>query len=123
MADRLHLDGYTRVRFGVHHHFYGKGGIRTDRVYCFFASAFVLLLNIRSTYLREFANEQFVPVIQNRKPFLWVNVLISLLAGLFGSVLVQGLGWEPLLTYLNQASFGGTINFIANPIEASMVTV
>ena len=89
----------------------------------FFASAFVLLLNIRSTYLREFANEQFVPVIQNRKPFLWVNVLISLLAGLFGSVLVQGLGWEPLLTYLNQASFGVTDPYFGRDVSFFVYTL
>lgn len=74
----------------------------------FFASVFLLLFNIRSTYLREFPNEAFIPVIQNRKMFLWLNAAISLVFGLFGSMLIQGLGWEPLLTYLNQVPFGVT---------------
>lgn len=89
----------------------------------FFVSAFVLFLNIRSTYLREFPNERFVSFIQNRKAFLWVNTLVSAFSGLIGSILVQGLGWEPLLTYLNQTPFGVTDPYFGRDVSFFVYTL
>jgi uncharacterized membrane protein (UPF0182 family) len=74
--------------------------------FLFFIPTFVLLWNIRSVYLREFPNEPWIAMIQARKAFLWFNAAVSFFCGLLGSLLVQGLGWEPWLTYLNQSPFG-----------------
>ena len=89
----------------------------------FFVSSFVLFLNVRSTYLREFPNERFVSFVQNRKTFLWVNALVSAFSGIFGSVLVQGLGWEPLLTYLNQTPFGVTDPYFGRDVSFFVYTL
>lgn len=89
----------------------------------FFVSSFVLFLNVRSTYLREFPNERFVSFVQNRKTFLWVNALVSAFGGIFGSVLVQGLGWEPLLTYLNQTPFGVTDPYFGRDVSFFVYTL
>lgn len=89
----------------------------------FFASTFVLFLNIRSTYLREFPNEQFISIVQKRKSFLWLNSVISALCGLLGSLIVQGLGWEPLLAYLNQSSFGVTDPYFGRDVSFFVYTL
>src|SRR5699024_10336227 len=63
---------------------------------------------IRRSYLSHFAPVQLPKMILNKKQMMWVMVGISVLIGLFGSSIVQGLGWRgcssssimPILIYL-----------------------
>src|SRR5699024_8001839 len=45
------------------------------------------------------------PVIQNKKISRILMVIAALFVGAMGSSIVQGIGWEPLLKFLNHASF------------------
>lgn len=104
VADYIWMDtlGYGRVFLTI---FTTKIGLSAIGFALFFFGMFTLLWNIRKTYLREFPDTPFVSFIRERKPFIRLNGLIAVLAGLLGSFFVQGLGWEPFLAYLNQVSF------------------
>lgn len=89
----------------------------------FFVSTFVMLFNIRSTFLREFPNDQLISIVNNRKPFMWVNAGISFLAGIFGYLIVKGIGWERMLTYLHQESFGVTDPYFGRDLSFFVYTL
>ena len=62
---------------------------------------------VRRSYLSHFDSNQLPAFFYQRK--IIVNGVIAALAvfaGLIGSVIVQGVGWEPLLKILNYESFG-----------------
>nr|WP_042150300.1 UPF0182 family protein [Paucisalibacillus sp. EB02] len=60
---------------------------------------------VRSTYISHLKQEQLPPIILEKKKSSFIIFGVSIVIGLFGSALVQGIGWEPLLKFLNQASF------------------
>ncbi|HLR02225.1 MAG TPA: UPF0182 family protein [Virgibacillus sp.] len=60
---------------------------------------------IRRSYLSHFAPVQLPKMILNKKQMMWVMVGISVLIGLFGSSIVQGLGWERMLKFIHHANF------------------
>ncbi|MBY7143153.1 UPF0182 family protein [Virgibacillus sp. NKC19-3] len=62
---------------------------------------------IRS-YVTHFDSHQLPPVILKRKTMNAMMLGVSILAGLIGSTVVQGIGWEPALKLLNHASFEQT---------------
>src|SRR5699024_7706148 len=47
----------------------------------------------------------------DRKKMTWIFIGISVVIGLFGSSIVQSLGWEWTLKFLNHAEFGQTDPF------------
>jgi len=64
---------------------------------------------IRKTYLGHFDTHQLPAFFTERK--LVMNgaiIAIAVFTGLIGSVIVQGVGWEPLLKILNYETFGET---------------
>jgi len=67
---------------------------------------------IRRTYLSHFDSRQ-LPAFFSEKKFAMNGIIlaIAVLAGLIGSTIVQGVGWEPLLKILNYETFG-----ISDPI-------
>lgn len=72
----------------------------------FFLSTFLLLSNVRRTYLREFPNEWLISVITERRKFVWLNTLISLFAGWIGYAAVKSIGWQRVLGFIHQEPFG-----------------
>ncbi len=89
----------------------------------FSACTYSLFVNIRATYMREFPNETFISLITDRKRFFRLNIALSLLVGLLGSFVVQGLGWEPFLTFLNQASFNVTDPYFGRDVSFFVYTL
>ncbi|MEN2465146.1 UPF0182 family protein [Ornithinibacillus sp. FSL M8-0202] len=78
---------------------------------------------IRSSYISYLDNEKLPPIILEKKKSSAIIFAISLLIGLLGSSLVQGIGWEPLLKFLNQASFGITDPYFDMDIAFYMYTL
>lgn len=72
----------------------------------FFVSTYITLHWILKAYVGFFPSSQLPSFILQRKRMIWVLIGISLLIGLIGSSIVQGLGWEPLLKLLNYENFG-----------------
>src|SRR5699024_12260540 len=60
---------------------------------------------IRKTHIGHFHSNMLPPVIQNKKISRILMVIAALFVGAMGSSIVQGIGWEPLLKFLNHASF------------------
>src|SRR5690625_3195891 len=61
---------------------------------------------IRHSYLKYFRNHELPPIILKRKSSQIIMLMISFFIGLFGSSIIQGIGWEPTLKLLNYVSFG-----------------
>ncbi len=78
---------------------------------------------IRSAYVSHLKQEQLPPIIMDKKKSSFLILVISTIIGLFGSALVQGVGWEPLLKFLNQASFGITDPYFDMDIAFYMYTL
>src|SRR5699024_4527614 len=71
----------------------------------FFITLFITLYWIHHTYKHHFHPSQLPKFMTSKKSFLLTTMLISVLFGLFGSSVVQKLGWEPLLKFLNRTNF------------------
>lgn len=64
---------------------------------------------IRRTYLSHFDPHQLPAFFRERKMAMnGLIIVIALFAGLIGSAIVQGVGWEPFLKILNYETFGET---------------
>lgn len=72
----------------------------------FFISTFFLFRNVRNVFLKDYPNERLPEIVLNRKWFMMLNAIVSVLIGLFGATIVQGIGWERVLSYVHQAPFG-----------------
>ncbi|WP_010529181.1 UPF0182 family protein [Lentibacillus jeotgali] len=72
----------------------------------FTLSTFFTVYWIRRSYLKYFDSGQLPPVMRKGKVMMLLMLGISAVVGLFGSSIVQGVGWERALKFLNYASFG-----------------
>lgn len=72
----------------------------------FFISTFVLFINVRNVFIKDYPNERLPEIVLNRKWFMTLNALVAFLIGLFGATIVQGIGWERVLGYIHQVQFG-----------------
>ncbi|MBP2079132.1 UPF0182 family protein [Oceanobacillus polygoni] len=62
---------------------------------------------IRRTYLSHFDLHQLPTFLYEKKAIVnGAIIAIAVFAGLIGSIIVQGVGWEPLLKILNYETFG-----------------
>lgn len=69
----------------------------------------ITLFWIRKSYFSHFQREQLPAFLATQKGLVnGAIILIALFAGLLGSVIAQGVGWEPLLKVLNYETFGET---------------
>ncbi|PWA11214.1 membrane protein [Pueribacillus theae] len=103
--------------------FLTKIGLGIAGFLLFFISAMVLFFNIRATFIKELPTENRSFIIANRKLFAWLNIGVSFLIGLFGSLLVRGIGWERTLGYLNQEAFGVTDPYFGRDISFFVYTL
>ena len=74
----------------------------------FFFAAFITLQWIRSSYINHLHETQLPPFISSKKLSRLLILSGSFIVGIFGSAVVQGVGWEPLLKFLQHQSFGQT---------------
>jgi uncharacterized protein len=71
----------------------------------FFVLSAITFFWVRNTYISHLKHEQLPPIILEKKKSSAIVFGISIVIGFIGSSLVQGIGWEPLLKFINQASF------------------
>jgi len=74
----------------------------------FAITSYVTLFWIRRSYLSHFSRAQLPSLILDRKIMTWIMIGISIIVGLIGSSLTQGLGWERMLKFIHHTSFGQT---------------
>ncbi|MEI3599202.1 MULTISPECIES: UPF0182 family membrane protein [unclassified Oceanobacillus] len=74
----------------------------------FFIASFLTLQWIRSSYINHFHESQLPPFLAEKKLSRLIIVGTSFFVGILGSSVVQGLGWEPLLKFLQHEKFGIT---------------
>src|SRR5699024_3425655 len=74
----------------------------------FAVCTFITIYWIRRSYLKYFDSSQLPPVMRKGKIMMPVMLGISAVVGLFGSSIIQGVGWGRALKFLNYASFGQT---------------
>lgn len=72
----------------------------------FFVASLITLQWIRSSYVNHFHKSQLPAFLAEKKYSRLIVVGISFFVGLLGSSIVQGLGWEPLLKFLQHEQFG-----------------
>lgn len=74
--------------------------------FCLYAGVIFLTIHgIRQVYLRSIPGKEIPPIIKQKWLFLMISIGVASFFGLLGSSVVQGLGWERILTFLNQDSF------------------
>ncbi|MHA6252329.1 UPF0182 family membrane protein [Oceanobacillus sp. CAU 1775] len=74
----------------------------------FFVVSFVTLQWIRSSYVSQLHSSQLPPIIKEKKYSRLIIVGISFFIGILGSTIVQGIGWEPMLKFIQHEQFGLT---------------
>src|SRR5699024_595012 len=83
----------------------------------FFILSFITLYFIRLSYMKHFSHVQLPPYVRQAKIAYGVMILGALLIGVIGSLIVQGLGWEPALKFMNYETFGETDPFFGLDIS------
>ena len=66
---------------------------------------YITLSWIRRSYLSHFSKEQLPAFLTSGKLVFSTMVLGGIVVGIIGSLIVQGVGWEPALKFLNATSF------------------
>ncbi|WP_417891976.1 UPF0182 family protein [Virgibacillus kekensis] len=66
------------------------------------------LVWIRRSYVKHFDPGQLPKFMLTKKLLSLIITGVSFVAGLIGSVIVEGLGWERMLKFIHHASFGQT---------------
>lgn len=69
---------------------------------------YVTLAWIRRAFVGQFNQEQLPPIVREKRWSRLSMLAVSLFIGLLGSSIVQGIGWELWLKFLNSAPFGET---------------
>lgn len=77
----------------------------------FAGTMFITLFWIWRTYISELENELISRFLHSSKIIIFLITIVSIVIGLFGSSMAQGFGWERLLKFFNQTSFGKTDPF------------
>lgn len=72
----------------------------------FFICTLVTLIWIRSSYLKQFRARQLPGVVYFKKPAYAIMVVVGIIIGIIGSLIVQGVGWEPALKFFEHKTFG-----------------
>ncbi|WP_017186694.1 UPF0182 family protein [Alkalibacillus haloalkaliphilus] len=74
----------------------------------YFVVAYITLYWIHKSYI-HFLNHSMIPkILLNKKSAYTIVFSISIVFGLIGTSMVQGIGWEPTLKALNYETFGQT---------------
>lgn len=99
---------------------YSKVTIGLSGFVLFFLLTYVTLYFIRHSYMNHFDETQ-LPEIVNKKRFaLPIILLAATFIGVLGSLIVQGIGWEPVLKFLNYSEFGVTDPYFGQDVSFYM---
>src|SRR5699024_7915020 len=71
----------------------------------FFVLSFNTFYWIRLSYVKQFAPVQLPAFIAKGKLAYGLITLVSIGLGVFGSLIVKGVGWEPTLKFMNHEKF------------------
>ncbi|NIK11050.1 UPF0182 family protein [Alkalibacillus almallahensis] len=74
----------------------------------YFVVAYVTFFWIHRAYIKFLNKETIPPILLKKKSAYTIIFLIALIFGAVGTVMVQGIGWEPALKALNYETFGQT---------------
>ncbi|HLS66769.1 MAG TPA: UPF0182 family protein [Pseudogracilibacillus sp.] len=84
---------------------YSKVSLATAGFILFFILTFITLFFIRRSFTKQFSEVQLPDFIKEKKVAFSLIALIAVFIGVIGSVIVQGLGWEPALKLLHYTNF------------------
>src|SRR5699024_1726767 len=84
---------------------YSKFMLGVSGFVLFFILTFLTLYWIRYSYKSHFSPAQLPSVIAKNRTAYLIITAGALFVGVIGSFIVQGLGWEPALKFLNHTSF------------------
>src|SRR5690625_4819243 len=79
-------DVYTKILFS-------KVILALSGFILFFTFTLLTLYWIRKNYLQHFLPQQLPTAVANRRYAWLLKILISIVVGIFGSSIIQGLGW------------------------------
>ncbi|WP_077625133.1 UPF0182 family protein [Sediminibacillus massiliensis] len=74
--------------------------------FLFFLFTYITLAWIRKGYVSHFNSAQLPALVSSKKLSIFTIIAVAALIGLLGSSIVQGIGWELWLKFLNHSSFG-----------------
>ncbi len=74
----------------------------------FAVCTYVTFFWIRRSYISHFDQVQLPQIMFARKKMTLIMLGVSVLVGLIGSMITQGIGWEQMLKFVHHASFGQT---------------
>ena len=77
----------------------------------FFILSFITFYWIRLSYTKQFSPAQLPTVIANKRYAYMLTALASIIIGITGSLIVEGIGWERALKFIHHTSFGTTDPF------------
>lgn len=86
--------------------FFTKASLSVAGFLLFSVTAFLTLYWILKSYLSHFASAYLPSFILERRKMMAIFIAVSFFVGIIGSTIVQGVGWERLLKFLNYESFG-----------------
>jgi len=71
----------------------------------FFILTFITLFFIRYSFMKQFSPVQLLPVIRQKRLAYLTMLASAAVVGIFGSSILQSIGWEPVLKFLNYSKF------------------
>src|SRR5690625_1802171 len=77
----------------------------------FAVSIFFTLYWIHRSYTNHFTRRQLPKILLEKKKVFMMIIGLSIIIGIIGSSLTQGIGWERMLRFVHQESFGQTDPF------------
>jgi len=85
---------------------YSKVTIGVSGFILFFILTYVTLHFIRHSYMKHFEANQLPELVKKKRYALSLMMLAAIFVGVFGSMIIQSIGWEPVLKFLNYSEFG-----------------
>lgn len=90
---------------------YSKVTLGVSGFILFFVLSFLTFYWIRLSYTKQFNDVQLPTVISNGRYAYALMTLASIIIGITGSLIVEGIGWEKALKFIHHTTFGVTDPF------------
>lgn len=99
---------------------YSKATIGVTGFILFFLLTYVTLYFIRYSYMKHFDTAQLPQVVSKNKYAQAIMILASIVIGMIGSMIIQSIGWEPVLKFLHFEKFGVTDPYFGKDVSFYM---